>query len=409
MAITNRSQVSHRLLFCSLFILGLLYLPPGPDAVAQEALLIADPLRGKEVFEEKGCQACHAIHGEGGDIARDLGRHEYYGSALDLAADLWNHSPIMREVMEELDMVRPVFNQTEMTRLMAYLYYQRYYKKTGDSLNGKRLLTQKGCLTCHSLRGKGGDAACRLDRLREYVSPLFMAQAMWNHGPEMARKMQELQLDWPTFANEEIIDLTNYLRVLRKDSHPRGTYFPPGNPVSGKVLFAKKGCTRCHSVDGKGGNVGPDIAQIDLSKSVTEIAGLMWNHGADMMTALQTEKMAWPQFQGDEMGDVIAYLYSVSFVRNGGDAIRGREVFEAKGCANCHTQKGGEKPPGPALLAMARISSPIQMSQVMWNHAPEMEATMTEMALEWPEFDQTEMADLYEFLARLKNSAPDAR
>lgn len=376
------------------------------NVTAQEQVLLSDPLAGKAVFRAKGCQDCHAVRGQGGDVAKDLGWHEYYGNAMDLAADLWNHSPVMREVMEELNIERPVFTETEMTQLMAYLYYQRYVKKTGDVMNGKRLLQEKGCLNCHSMRHEANTVAPRLDRLSEYVSPLFMALAMWNHGPEMEKKMKDLKIKWPIFTDEEIVDLTNYLRILRKDSAPRDEYVQPGNPKIGEKLLEDKGCTRCHSVAGKGGDLGPDFTQLQLDKSVTAIAGIMWNHGATMMALMEKTSVAWPQFKGKEIADLVSYLYFVDFMGKPGDAKLGEEIFKMKGCIVCHQQNEGKESTAPDLSQLRALNSSIQMAKIMWNHAPNMESKMRNLGMEWPEFKKGEMENLFEFL-RLVNAKGD--
>lgn len=375
-----------------------------PCMMAQEQILLSDPLEGEVVFKAKGCQSCHAIRGQGGDVAKDLGWHEYYGNAMDLAADLWNHSPVMREVMEELKIERPVFTETEMTQLMAYLYYQRYVKKTGNVLNGKRLLSEKGCLSCHMVRHEGRTLAPRLDRLSDYVSPLFMALAMWNHGPEMEKKMEELDIKWPKFTDEEIVDLTNYLRILRKDSAPEDDYEQPGNPKIGEKLLESKGCIRCHSVAGRGGDIGPDFTQLELDKSVTEIAGVMWNHGATMMALMKKTNVEWPQFKGREIADLVSYLYFIDFAGKPGDPEVGAEVFKAKGCIICHHQNAGTEPTGPDLSQLQALHSPIQLAEIMWNHAPNMESKMRDLGMEWPQFKKGEMENLFEFL-RLANTS----
>ncbi len=406
MATKKRLPRSRAVFSCSSMSFALIYLSfclfvCASNAIAQEDFLLANPLEGQDIFRAKGCQQCHAIRGQGGDIAKDLGWHEYYGSAFELAADLWNHSPMMREVMQELKIERPVFTENEMAQLLVYLYYQRYYKKTGDVLNGKRLLSEKRCLDCHSLHGRGGSVAAPLDRLYKYVSPLFMAQTMWNHGPEMRRKMKESSISWPKFSNEEIVDLTNYLRILRRDSQLDQVYLQPGNPKIGKKLFESKGCIRCHAIDGKGGDIGPDFTGSELNHNVTEIAGLMWNHGDKMIEIMEKEKIAWPKFKGREIADLISYLYFIDFMEKPGDPRRGEEIFNAKGCITCHRQTDSVEPIGPDLSLLKSLNSPVQMVQIMWNHAPNMEKRMRELALEWPEFKEDEMQNIFQFLRTL--------
>ncbi|MFQ5602431.1 MAG: c-type cytochrome [bacterium] len=383
-----------------LFLLFLLGIVLVSFLFAQESFLSADPNLGKQLFEKKGCQNCHAIRGEGGEVGPDFGWNEFFGNAFDLAAALWNHSPIMSEIMEQMHIARAQFTEDEMAQVMSFLYFQRYYKKTGNVLKGKKLLTEKGCLNCHSVHGKGGKIARQLDKLPEYISPLFMAESMWNHGPDMMNKMKELRIKWPKFNEEEIVDLTNYLRILRMESPSAEVYMKAGNPASGKELLASKGCLRCHSVNGQGGEIGPDLMDLNFNKSVTEIAGMMWNHGEKMMENMRKVKMDWPEFQGSEIADLISYLYYLHFLEQNGNAGKGKKLFNNRGCANCHEQES--QIPAPKVVDMKSIDTPIKMVQVMWNHAPNMQKRMQEFNVEWPQFNRSEMQDLFAFFNSLK-------
>lgn len=385
----------------SIFVMILL-LSYNHAVTAQEELFALNPLEGRQVFKNKGCQNCHAIRGQGGKVAMDLGRNEYYGNAFDLAADLWNHSPIMQEVMAEMNIKRPVFEEDEMKQLMLYLYYLRYLNKTGNVLKGKKLLSEKGCYNCHKVRDIGNEIGPRLDKLPTHVSPLFMAQTMWNHGPEMADKMHELNLPWPKFENDDIVDLTNYLRILRKDAQPEEMYTNPGNPQKGKELIKSKGCLNCHTVQGQGSEIAIDLTEIEFNRNVTEMAGLLWNHGERMLVSMKKKKIAWPKFKDEEMGDLISYLYYLDFMESGGNVGRGEELFDNKGCASCHNTKAKTETAGPAISEFESLTSPVKLTQIMWNHAPDMEIKMKKMELDWPELTKNDIEDIYNFLSARK-------
>ncbi|MFQ5705983.1 MAG: c-type cytochrome [bacterium] len=367
----------------------------------QELTLPKNPLRGRFVFEQKGCISCHAIKGEGGDIGPDLGQKKYYGSFLQLAGIMWNHAPEMLRRMRELELPYPEFSRTEMVELIAYLYYLRYLGEPGDLYRGKFLVEEKGCLACHSIGGKGGKEAPAFDRLAKYISPLYMAQALWNHGPEMEKKIHKLGLKRPKFEKGEIVDLSAYIREASKGSEMEQVYMSPGNPQHGKVVFKEKGCLNCHAMNGVGQEVGPNLGDLELNYSVTEIAGLMWNHGSEMAEFMQEQKMRWPKFTGKEMADLIAYLYFQKFTDKPGDPRAGLNVFANKGCINCHGAgaKGGKY--APALTKSKAPFSTIDMAQIIWNHAPVMEERITEKVMSWPQFTGKEMRDLYAYLSTL--------
>ena len=56
---------------------------------------------------------------------------------------------------------------------------------------GRRLFTEKKCVVCHTYQGAGGVVGPNLDHLTQFRSPIYVAAAMWNHGPQMAEKMKE--------------------------------------------------------------------------------------------------------------------------------------------------------------------------------------------------------------------------
>jgi mono/diheme cytochrome c family protein len=364
---------------------------------AQEQLVPDNPLKGRFVFEQKGCINCHSIKGQGGDVGPDLGDEKFYGSFLELTGIMLNHAPEMLRRMRELDLPYPEFSRAEMAELIAYLYYLRYLGEPGNLYRGKVLVQEKECLSCHSIRNKGGNSGPAFDKLSIYISPLYMAQALWNHGPEMEKELYKKGLKRPKFESGEIVDLSAYIREASRGTQREQVYMSPGNPQQGKTVFIDKNCVRCHTLNGEDDGIGTDLTEIDLDLSVTEIAGLMWNHGAEMEELMIEQNIAWPKFNGKEMADLIAYLYFLKFEDKPGDQIRGRTVFIEKGCAKCHGNEGKGSDVAPDISQSKAVSSSIDMAQIMWNHTPVMEEKITEKIMNWPEFSGKEMIDLLAF------------
>ncbi len=364
---------------------------------AQEIRVMQDPLQGRIVFEEKGCIECHAISGYGGTAGPDLSKQHYFGSVLELASIMWNHTPQMNRKFRQLRIDRPQLTEQEMTDLFGFLFYVRYLGEPGSVAKGKRLLQTRGCINCHSIGGSGGTVAPDFLQLEGYAASLQMVQAMWNHGPKMKEEIERSKTTYPQMSGQEITDIAAYLREASKAGPT--TKMSPGDPNNGRKVFRDKRCNKCHLVEGKAKIVGPNLSNIELKASVTEIASLMWNHSKLMMDYMKKESVEWPIFKGNEMADLIAYLYFLGFEDKPGTPSKGNKVFRDKGCIECHT-KGGR---GLDLSTVKQIDSPIRMIHLMWNHADEMEDLLIAQNKKWPDLSTIEMRDLYAYLRSLRS------
>ena len=134
---------------------GLLFVIPA-SLSAQQIELPDNPLKGQIIFEEKGCIECHAIGGYGGTEGPDLSQELYFGSVLELASIIWNHTPQMNRKFRQMRSDRPQFTEGEMLDLFGFLYYLRYLGEPGSVAKGRKLLETKGCITCHAIAGEGG-------------------------------------------------------------------------------------------------------------------------------------------------------------------------------------------------------------------------------------------------------------
>jgi cytochrome c551/c552 len=365
---------------------------------AQHLTVPENPLQGRFVFEQKGCINCHAIQGDGGKAGPDLGRKKFYGSFLELASLMWNHIPEMLRLMRELGLPYPEFSQTELTELVTYLYYLRYLDEPGNLHRGKVLVEQKGCLDCHSMAGRGGRSAPDFAELASYVSSLYMAQALWNHSPEMTRELSQQGLQRPLFERGEMAHLSAYIRSAGRSAVRERAYMFPGNPKRGEQVIRQKGCLDCHSVVGAGTGIGPDLRDLEWALSVSEIAALMWNHGSSMERLMSERKIRWPRFDGREMADLISYLYFLGFQDRLGDPEAGQRLFQEKKCAQCHTPDARGIGEAPDLSGIKALSSPVAMARIMWNHAPAMEEKVIEKSIEWPKMTGQQMRDLHAYL-----------
>ena len=85
-----------------------------------------------------------------------------------------------------------------------------------------------------------------------------------------------------------------------------------GNAKDGRVLFVSQGCSMCHSFEGQGGTDAPSLDYMKGELTTNEIAnmsGMIWNHVPTMEVAFAEEGIPFPEFTGNQMASLIAYLH----------------------------------------------------------------------------------------------------
>ncbi len=375
--------------------------PLVPGTVTLSIELPDNPTAGARLFVDKGCIRCHALGGESVGVGPDLGRIHFRGTVMDLAGAFWNHAPVMREKMHDLKIQPPRLSSREMADLVAFLTAYRYYLtevgQPGNPGAGKAVFAAKGCVRCHAPDAwdkPGPD----LTRYRGRFSATFVAQAMWNHGSEMASVMRGAGVPWPKFAGREMGDLLAFLQSANDGTTDERGYVEPGSPRRGRDLFAAKRCADCHAIAGRGGRGGPDLGvrSRELSGSIAEIAGLMWNHSQGMSAEFARRGIPRATFSGQEMADILAYLYFVNYANVTARPDRGGVIFNTK-CAPCHSIGEGRRI-GPDLASFAELSEPIAVIAAMWEHAPIMEHELRSRNRPWPRLEPGEAADLTAYL-----------
>ncbi len=101
----------------------------------------------------------------------------------------------------------------EMTDLIAYLFSVRYFDEPGDYQRGKEVFAGKQCNLCHDIKRGRRPEKLPLEKYKGHISPIFMAQVMWNHGPEMLNQMRTRKLTWKEVTGKEMVDLMEYLNT----------------------------------------------------------------------------------------------------------------------------------------------------------------------------------------------------
>lgn len=169
------------------------------------------PARGRRLFEETGCAACHAGAGRGHKGAVDLDRADLPDSLAGIASEMWNHAPIMLSAVRKTGAPAGSIQPQEMADIIAYLITRRYFLAEGDPIAGRKRFVEKRCVACHSAGGLGSGEGRSLRPVKGEASPVLMAHVMWHDGPKMLDEMARQGIPWPNFEGTEMADLIAFL------------------------------------------------------------------------------------------------------------------------------------------------------------------------------------------------------
>ncbi len=269
-----------------------------------------DPIQGQRLFQVKGCLRCHAVRGQGGDVGPDLAKVSGVDTPIRWTQAMWNHAPAMEAGVRRLNLSWPKFEGREMNDLLAYIRGLSGGLRRETELlpaspeRGWKIFQEKSCLSCHSVRGKGGKLGPELGPRRHL--PLTIVQfagLMWNHSPEMWQALKAQSIPRPKFEGQELADLVAFLSSLR--------YFEPvGSPLVGQTSFAERGCDHCHGAQGQGTRLGPTLRGGGRVTTSITLATALWGHGPNMYKRAQELGRPWPTLTEADVGDLVAFLNS---------------------------------------------------------------------------------------------------
>jgi len=264
---------------------------------------------------------------------------------------------------------------------------------------GGQILTSKGCVRCHAIKGQGGTAGPDLGEIDLGDTQLDLAARVWNHTPAMIVGMERAGMPRPTLTGQEFTEISAYLYFLK-------FFDAPGNPGWGKAVFTEKGCSSCHPLSGRGKEGERGLDEFPRNISPVFLSQAIWNHSLDMMGQMVQIGMKWPKFLGPEMMDLLEYIKAnakgaeeMAFFKPG-NPKEGKRVFAEKGCYKCHSIQGEGAKEGIDFGRIARLfyTSLTQIASSMWNKGPRVLVRMVQTQSGVPKFTSKEMADLLAYL-----------
>lgn len=99
-------------------------------------------IKGKQLFIEKGCVACHSVNGIGGQDAASLDANtiDTVMNPFEFAARMWNHAGIMIPLQEEEIGEQITFTGDELANIIAFVHNDevQHAFKESDLTTGAR-------------------------------------------------------------------------------------------------------------------------------------------------------------------------------------------------------------------------------------------------------------------------------
>ena len=265
-----------------------------------------NPRKGEALLQEKSCFQCHSLGRKGRKDGVPLDALGVYQSQVVLLQRMWNHGPEMIGQMESTGTAIPTFSGNDMTDIFAALTEsateksRKVFLGVGNTENGRKIFTDKGCIKCHAIFGKGGKEAPDLGKTVSHANVTSLITQMWNHAGTMRETFARKKLSWPYFHETEMNDLIVFLYSLNYEDKS-------GDAAKGERIFRDNRCADCHfNTDADKQKIVGDIKSANAILFATHL----WNHIPAMEAAMVTQAVPWPEMSGQDLRDVLAYLRS---------------------------------------------------------------------------------------------------
>ena len=233
----------------------------------------------------------------------------------------------------------------------------------GEQLrDGRGLLAEYRCLTCHTPGDAATTAAFRMPELTMDAPALDSAGQKFNEA-WMGRWIldpQAIQADASMprmFHGDDAAmnagqsnDIAAYLATLGSVKKNEVSGDLSGTFASGEVFFSELGCIACHRKRGEG------LLDEGDTRRTLDYVGAKWKPAAlASFLSDPSHDYAWirmPNFRltAEESGSLAQFLLANSgadaseagLATPSGDPVRGRELLASSGCLGCHTLDGAQ-------------------------------------------------------------------
>jgi mono/diheme cytochrome c family protein len=349
----------------------------GDTAPATKDQKAPDPTAGASLYGESFCASCHAVQNAagnvvGGDIGPELTRVGNKVKPEWLRA--WLRNPRVYDPITAMPHYR--LTDPQVNLLAAFLGNKtdadllsnvHLDAATSEQIaHGKLLVAEYGCASCHEIGGikKPDNFAPELTRIgSKPLTQIIFLPGMEHSTPAyISAKIRQprsfgaaLKMPQYTFAPAQIDALTTALLALTDRAHelpmaltvpakPPSNYQPAGRAGQ---LMTDLACFSCHAINGRGGDLAPDLTWEGSSVQRVWLQAFMKNPGT-LRPALIRRMPKFNLSDSDitEISDYIMAVYQTpAFDRDSmpssgyppAQVEQGKQLFYSKyACQSCH-------------------------------------------------------------------------
>ncbi len=365
--------------------------PAGADASTEAATL----------YGASFCSSCHAVQNEagnlvGGNLGPELTR---VGSKVNPDwLRRWLNNPSAYRPGTRMPHYR--MDQEQVALLSSFLLA----KKDSDFLanvhlapsgadriaRGKKLVTESGCAACHEINGVSPPQNFAPDLTRvgsRALAQVVFAPGMKHNLPDyIAAKIHDPRsfgpgLKMPKFTLSDaqvdalataLLAQTDQVAGFPKEliiSAERTSNYHPGGDAGGLIEDLR--CLSCHSINGNGGDMAPDLAWEGSSVQRAWLEDFLKN--PNTLRPALIRRMPKFNLSPSEIKTLTDYILSAyqspgvdsqtldTHALNADAAVRGKQLFYTKyGCQSCHIAdyKNDKGYVGPALASVGNRLTP---------------------------------------------------
>lgn len=377
---------------------------------AVKASRSADPTAGASLYGESFCASCHTVQNAagrmvGGDLGPELTKIGTKVKPEWLWA--WLHNPSDYDPGTMMPHYR--FTDQQLGTLSEFLLnktdsdFLANVKLTeatpAQVAHGKQLVTEYGCASCHEINGikKPENFAPELTRigskslaqilfvgdmkhtLPDYIGAKIRNPRVFSPGLKMPRyTLSPQQVDALTTALLAQTDRAqNQSASLRIASAPVSNYRPTAK--AGELIKDLR-CFSCHTINGRGGNMAPDLSWEGSSVRRQWLQGFLKN--PETLRPALIRRMPKFNLTDEEINTLVDYMMTVyqtpAFTSDSLQESQftpqmveqGKQLFYGKySCQSCHIvdTKSDKGYVGPALWTVGSRLTPAWIYQYLKN------------------------------------------